>query len=106
MIRRILAVAFIFACTAVAWAILSATIYSRTESQDSSLRNMVASAWGSEQVASPPAAHFNRVELTKTTTQVNGHYVQQEVKTEIPVRLPLESSRIDATLIWSIARKA
>jgi inner membrane protein involved in colicin E2 resistance len=98
MIRRILAVAFIFACTAVAWAILSATIYSRTQSQDSSLRNMVASAWGAQQEASPPAAHFNRVEITKTKTQVNGHTVEEEVKTQVPVPLPVESSRIDVAL--------
>jgi inner membrane protein involved in colicin E2 resistance len=98
MIRRTLAVAFIFACTAIAWAILSATIYSRTQSQDSSLRNMVASAWGAEQEASPPVAHFNRVDITKSKTQVNGQSVEQEVRTEIPVLLPLESSRIDAAL--------
>jgi inner membrane protein involved in colicin E2 resistance len=98
MIRRILAVAFIFGCTAVAWAILSATIYSRTQSQDSSLRNMVASAWGAEQEASPPAAHFNRVEITKTKTQTNGQSVEQETRTMVPVPLPLESSRIDVGL--------
>jgi inner membrane protein involved in colicin E2 resistance len=98
MIRRILAVAFIFVCTAVAWAILSATIYSRTESQDSSLRNMVASAWGAQQEASPPAAEFNRVAIIQTKTQVSGQSVQREVPAELPVSLPLESSRIDVGL--------
>ncbi len=96
MIRRILAVAFIFVCTAVAWAILSVTIYSRTQEQDSSLRNMVASAWGAEQEASPPAAHFNRI--IKSKTVMHGQTVEQEIQTGIPVVLPLESSRIDVAL--------
>ncbi len=98
MIRRILAIGFIFVCTAIAWAVLSATIYSRTQSQDSSLRAMVASAWGAEQQASPPAAHFNRIEITKMKTQVDGQSVEQEKRTAIPVPLPLESSRVDVAL--------
>ena len=50
MIKRLVAIAFIFGCTSVAWMILGGTILQRTHSSDERLRDRVESVWGSPQV--------------------------------------------------------
>lgn len=98
MIRRLLAVGFIFLCTSIGWAILSATIYSRTQSQDSSLRGMVASSWGSPHEASPPSVQGSRKEIHKSSTKVDGRIVEEEVERETLTPFPLDASHLDVTL--------
>jgi Inner membrane protein CreD len=98
MIRRLLSVGFIFLCTSIAWAILSATVYSRTQSQDSSLRGMVASSWGSPHEASPPSVEGSRKESHKSSTKVDGRIVEEEVEKEILTPFPLDASHLDVTL--------
>jgi hypothetical protein len=56
MVKRILAVAFIFACTSIAWFILGGTITYRTSESGNHLRGRVESVWGSPQVQSAPFA--------------------------------------------------
>src|SRR5258707_13578362 len=55
MFKRIAAIAFIFGCTAVAWAILGSTIFYRTYNGESGLSGRVASTWGAPQAQAPPA---------------------------------------------------
>ena len=52
--KRIIAIAFIFICTSVAWAVLGGTIFSRTYSLDEIAENRVASTWGTPQNQAPP----------------------------------------------------
>src|SRR6266576_1373417 len=49
MFKRIAAIAFIFLCTTVAWAVLGTTIFQRTYSSDSSSGVRVASTWGAQE---------------------------------------------------------
>jgi len=58
MIKRLLAVAFIFICASVAWAILAGAIDSRTNSSDERLRSRVQSAWGAPQTQFAPLAEY------------------------------------------------
>ena len=58
MIKRLLAVAFIFVCTSVAWAILAGTIEMRTHSSDEHLRGRVQSVWGAPQVQYAPLGEY------------------------------------------------
>jgi inner membrane protein involved in colicin E2 resistance len=58
MIKRLLAVAFIFICTSVAWAILAGTIESRTLSSDEHLRGRVQSVWGTPQIQYAPLGEY------------------------------------------------
>ena len=55
MFKRIAAISGIFVCTAIAWAILGTTIFSRTYSAESGLSGRVASTWGAPQQQAPPA---------------------------------------------------
>ena len=60
MTKRIVAIAFIFVCTSIAWAVLGATIFSRTYSLDEIAADRVASTWGAPQDQAPPVASFYR----------------------------------------------
>lgn len=58
MIKRLLAVAFIFICTSIAWGVLGSTIISRTNSSDDRLRNRVQSVWGTAQTQRAPFGEY------------------------------------------------
>jgi len=95
---RIIALIFIFACTAIAWAILGNTIFSRTYSTDPALKEKVQSSWGSPQKQLPPEASYIHQVSNKTITTENGKVVEKITQTDVPVALPLESSKIDVSL--------
>lgn len=73
MIKRLLAVAFIFICTSIAWGILGGTIVSRTNSSDGRLRNRVQSVWGAAQTQRAPfAEYFVAVPVRSVVYDKNG----------------------------------
>jgi hypothetical protein len=84
MVKRIVAIAFIFACTTIAWLILGSTIFSRTRGTDQHLRDRVGSTWGTSQAQQAPVAYTERIE----TRTVAG----STQSTPLPVRgrAPLE----------------
>jgi inner membrane protein involved in colicin E2 resistance len=96
MLKRVIAVGFIFVCTAAAWGILSATIFARSEGSGSGLRAKVEGIWGSEQVATPPLAEYFREERQKVTKNVDNKEVQEVVMLQVAHPLPLESSHLTA----------
>ncbi|HEV7890398.1 MAG TPA: hypothetical protein VGP08_07155, partial [Pyrinomonadaceae bacterium] len=98
MLKRIIAIAFIFLCATFAWAVLGATIFSRTYDSGQSLDGRVALLWGAPQSQSPPTAASERSTPKVTETLVNGQkqLVTEYVTTMEP--LQLESSRVDAGL--------
>jgi|SRR6266516_3525570 len=98
MIRRIVAIGFIFICTSVAWAILGGTIFTRTYDSGSLSENSVVSTWGSAQNQSPPSAFFTQhFPRTEESTE-NGKKVVRKIDQEVSMPLPLESSHIDVGL--------
>lgn len=62
MTKRILAIAFIFICTSIAWVVLGATIFNRTQGSDQRLRGRVGSTWGTSQTQQAPIAYTERTE--------------------------------------------
>lgn len=62
MAKRIFAIAFIFACTSIAWLVLGATIFSRTRGSDQHLRGRVGSTWGTSQAQQAPVAYTGKIE--------------------------------------------
>lgn len=68
MIRRLFAIAFIFACCSVAWMILGGTVVHRTETSGDALRGDVGQMWGGPQVQhAPTVARLG--ERTRTVTR-------------------------------------
>ncbi|MBV9927652.1 MAG: inner membrane CreD family protein [Acidobacteria bacterium] len=98
MLKRIIAIAFIFICAAAAWAILGATIFARTYDSDQQLGNQVASLWGTPQTQSPPAATSEHTEPKTTETVVDGQKKTVTEQVTVTETLPLESSRVDVSL--------
>jgi len=91
MFKRILAIAAIFVCTALAWFILAGTIQYRSDSFRSSLESRVASSWGTPQAQCPPAATYAVV------TEVLDA-AQKPVRSVSRVALPLQQSRVNVRL--------
>ncbi|HZY97090.1 MAG TPA: inner membrane CreD family protein [Candidatus Cybelea sp.] len=82
MLKRLVAIAFIFGSTSLAWMILGATLVQRTSDSDSSQREKLAAQWGSAQTQSAP--HVS------ARIAVNRGYET--------VTVPVRSSRIDVKL--------
>jgi inner membrane protein involved in colicin E2 resistance len=98
MLKRILAVIAIFACTCVAWIILGTSIYLRTESAGSELSSRVASNWGTAQEQHPPVASYV-TKVTKTVeTQENGKKIKKTETHDVTNAVPLDSAQIMADL--------
>lgn len=98
MLKRIVAIAFIFVCASAAWMVLGATIFSRTYDSDSVLEGQVTSLWGAPQSQSPPAAKSEHTEPKTTETVENGKKRVVTEKVVVTETLPLESSRINVSL--------
>src|SRR4030095_853818 len=98
MTKRIIAIAFIFICTSVAWGILGGTVFSRTYDSGSVSSNKVASLWGAEQNQGPPSASFTTKFSKKVETQENGKKIVKTVDEENVTPLSLESSNINVDL--------
>ncbi len=98
MLRQILALAFIFVCTSIAWVILGSTIFFRTYGSNEQLQGRVASTWGTSQQQSPPTATYRRTDVVDSTTVENGKVVVHRDKVQSQVSLPVEASRIHVNL--------
>jgi len=98
MTKRIIAIAFIFVCTSIAWAILGGTIFTRTYSLDTVAENRVSSTWGSPQNQAPPSASFTRIVPKSEEFIENGKKTTKTIQEAVTTSLPLESSSIDVAL--------
>jgi inner membrane protein involved in colicin E2 resistance len=98
MTKRIAAIAFIFICTSVAWAILGGTIFSRTYSLDEIAATRVASTWGAPQDQAPPTASFKQIVSRKEESTENSKKIVKTIQEEVITPLPLESSAVDVAL--------
>lgn len=96
--RRIIAIAFIFFCTTVAWIILGTTISIRTGSSNEQLRGHVASTWGTAQEQSPVSASYKKTEISAVTEQEQGKTVTRNDKVERRIPLPLDATRVNVNL--------
>jgi inner membrane protein involved in colicin E2 resistance len=98
MVKRIVAIVFIFGCASVAWAVLGATVFSRTYSSNEKSEDRVASTWGTPQDQSPPTASFVQVTTKDAESTENGKKIVRKVEEKVVVPLALDSSHIDVTL--------
>jgi inner membrane protein involved in colicin E2 resistance len=105
MFKRVAAIALIFFCTSIAWAILGSTIFMRTYSSDSRLKDRVASSWGSPQGQAPPSAGYNQVSEETATSDTPGTTVIRHQKSQTWIPFPIEKSRVNANLAIDYRRK-
>jgi inner membrane protein involved in colicin E2 resistance len=98
MIRRLIAIGFIFVCTSIAWSILSGVTEQRTHSADEGLRKQVERVWGAPQVQQPPVVSWNERVTRKVETVEKGEKLIKMVEHDIPRPLPVVASSIDVAL--------
>jgi inner membrane protein involved in colicin E2 resistance len=94
LLRQLLALAFIFICTTIAWIILGSTIFSRTYGSNQQLQGHVTSTWGTAQEQSPPTAAYTVTEPTTSTTVENGKVVVHNDRVQRQVALALDATRV------------
>jgi inner membrane protein involved in colicin E2 resistance len=98
MIKRIAAITFIFLCTAVAWAILGATIFQRTYDYGSMSEGLVASTWGAPQNQIPPSASYAEQVPKKEVKTENGIKIETVSQQTVTTQLPTDKSQIKVDL--------
>lgn len=118
MTKKIIAIGFIYICTAAAWMILSSTTSSRTYEYNSSLHQEVGQIWGDALRQKAPQAfvitdktlEFHKMEKTPIKNEQGWTIEEQAVVTkkvigqeETPVRI--DSSKIDVDLQLSQRKK-
>ena len=96
MVKRILAITAIFACTCAAWMILGTSIFLRTDSADALLTGRVASAWGSAQEQHAPTVSYKRREQVEVAAEENGKKIVKHEIRELAAPVAIEGSRIHA----------
>ena len=77
MIKRLMAIGFIFCCTTVAWFLLAGITSSRTYTADHALRQQVERVWGAPHVQPPPAVTYTTWSKKKTETVEDGKITAQ-----------------------------
>ena len=98
MIKRLMAIGFIFACTSIAWFILSAVTTSRTFNADSHLRSQVERIWGAPQMQSPPAAGWSERVNHQVQTVEDGKTITKTVERRVDHPVPIAASDVNVGL--------
>ncbi len=98
MLRRLIAIGFIYLCTAIAWWILAGVTSSRTHQADQGLRSRVVQLWGAPQSQQPPAVAVVRHDTSQVETEVNGVRTRKTVSRRITEPVALDSSDVRAAL--------
>lgn len=98
MIKRLIAILFVYSCTAIAWSILGSTVMLRTHNQEIKMKGAVSQLWGTVQTQQAPTVHYctqrevmqKRIEGDKTITDLKVQTVTHAV--------PLKASKVDVGL--------
>jgi hypothetical protein len=98
MLKRIVAITFIFGCTSCAWMILASTIMYRSSAPAEDLRSKVANTWGAPHEQKPPSAHYQERVFKTERKNENGKDVERLIETSLDRLVPLEGSRISADI--------
>lgn len=98
MLKRLLAIGFIFGCTSIAWMILGSTMFARTYVSDSSLKASVEKIWGTPQSQVAPTASYAIERISEEESLVNGAKVSKQVKYFDHYTLPLAASEVKVKL--------
>ncbi len=112
MLKRLFAIAFIFASCSVAWMILGGTVVHRTEVSDNQLRGDVGELWGGPQTQrAPTLSRLGRTARTVTRQEPSGdddgsfRQVQEVVADVSRTSVPLAASDLEVALALDHRKK-
>lgn len=95
--KRILAITFIYVCSAIGWIILAGTMKVRTDSQDRKLRDAVAQLWGAKQTQLAPLVYCKSDGTSGNSSKETLQYLPLDAS-DITVDLQLEHRK--KGLLW------
>ena len=98
MIKRLVAIGFIFGCTSVAWFLLAGAITHRTYSADQNLRYQVERIWGAPQVQEPPAITWTERVSRQIESVEDGKKISKDVESRVQHPIALQASDIEVAL--------
>jgi hypothetical protein len=98
MIKRLVAIGFIFVCSALAWFILAGVTTSRTYSADRNLRQQVEHVWGAAHAQLPPSVVWSERVARQVETVEGGNKIVKTIEERIVHPIPLQASAIDVDL--------
>jgi len=98
MTKRIVAVSFIFVCSAIAWTILGSALLVRTYTTGDTLGGQVQSIWGSPQIQASPTATYTLTTEKNVESTEKGITIHRLEEKHSEVQLPLDSSTINVDL--------
>ncbi|MDB5814245.1 MAG: hypothetical protein JWN23_1362 [Rhodocyclales bacterium] len=102
MIKRLLAIGFIFLCTSAAWAILSGVITARTTQADTNLRQKIENIWGAPQIQNAPTvvAYERRQPKNESADSSKTPPLEAVSLSASDVRVNLELHHRQKGLLW------
>lgn len=98
MLKRLIAIGFIYFCTVIAWMILGSTVLVRTNTFDSSLRGAVSQIWGTVQTQTAPTQSYQTPREELVDREENGRKIKERKTVWDTHFLPLEGSDIKVDL--------
>ncbi|MEL6443609.1 MAG: inner membrane CreD family protein [Bacteroidota bacterium] len=98
MLNRLIAIAFIFFCTSVAWLFLGGTVEKRTHDQDTSLHSSVGEMWGAPLVQLAPTLQRERIETREQTRLEDGTVISETIEETVYDAAPIAGTAIAVDL--------
>ena len=105
MTSRIVAIVFIFICSAIAWTILGSTIFVRTNTASNTLNGQVQSIWGAAQVQSPPSAAYTMSSGKTAGLTVGGTAAGSVEQKHTDIQLPIQASLVNVDIAVDYRQK-
>jgi hypothetical protein len=98
MIKRLVAIGFIFCCTSAAWLMLAGATSSRTYTADTNLRAQVERVWGAPQMQLPPAGAWSELVKRSVDTWASGRKKVDWYEERVTRPATLDASNINVAL--------
>ena len=97
MVKRIIAICFIYICTTLSWVILAGTMFIRTDTQDMKLQESVGQLWGAAQTQPAPKV-FSKIEQG---TKYNEYYPL--AASDINVDIDIDYRKIRSAMVFHLS---
>lgn len=95
MVVRLIAIALIYVVTSIAWLVLGATVFVRSDTQSSSLKREVSQIWGSVQSQKAPGASYAQTRKVQSKRTENNKTIVETKDVTDTFTVPLIKSRVD-----------
>ena len=105
MVKRILAIVFIYVCTSIAWFVLGGSVAVRSDTLDRKLKSSVGQLWGTVQRQKAPTVYYETIQERKVETAQGNRTTTEVIQEKILHDLSLDSTEVAVDLKLDYRRK-